>query len=296
MQGCIRPILAMSILAAAGCQESAAPVETPTAVVDLGASFDPDSTGTIRGRVTWQGERPVVPPFRVHSYLDYVNAARLRGEHPNPHTPQIDPETRGIGEVVVLLREVKHAQSKRWSHAPVEVETDSQCLTIFQGKQPARVGFVRRGEETAFIQRDVAYHSVAARGAAFFTLPFVAADRPTRRRLDKAGIVELSEGVGLFWRRAYLFVLEHPYAVLSDSTGKFTLDHVPPGTYHVSAWLPNWHVERVERDPETAIIRRVAFAPAVELCNTVTVNAGNAVDIEFTFANDLFAARRQPAK
>lgn len=296
MQGCIRSIVAIGLLAAVGCQEDAGSVAPPAAVVDLGELFDANTTGTIQGQVTWRGDLPAIAPFRVHSYLDYANAGRIRGEYAHPHQPDIDPETRGIGEVVIIIRNVKSPQSKSWAHAPVQVETDSQRLTIHQGNQPARVGFVRRGDEAAFISRDVTYHTVRARGAVFFTLPFVAADQPTRRRLDQPGIVELSEGTGMYWRRAYLFVLEHPYAVLSDRTGKFVLGQVPAGTYQLTAWMPNWHVERQERDPETAIISRVIFAPAVELAETVTVTAGTATDVSFTFASDLFAARRQVAK
>jgi hypothetical protein len=272
MQGCARSIMMMGLLAAAGCQENMTSVETPAPVIDLGATFAPESTGTIQGRVTWQGELPMVPPFHVRSYLDYVNASRLRGEYPNPHAPAIDPEMRGVRDVVVILRDVKHSPSKPWSHATVEVVTDAERLTVSQGKQHGHIGFVRRGDRVGFLQRDTVYHALAARGAAFFTLPLVKPDRSTHRRLDKAGIVELSEGMGLFWRRAYLFVLEHPYVALSDQTGKFVLDHVPSGTYHVSAWLPNW------------------------LSQTVAVSVGKSVDVAFTLTSDLFVeARRKDA-
>lgn len=281
MQGCLRSIMALALAAAAGCRERTESEPAPPARVELGASFDVKTTGTIQGCVTWQGELPAIPRIRVHSYLDYANAGRLRGEYPNPHHPQIDAETRGVGGVVLYLRKVNASQSKPWSHEPVHVETDSENLIIVQGKQPASIGFVRRGDEATFTSRDTTYHAVRGRGADFFTLPFVAADQPTRRRLNQAGIVELSEAAGLYWRRAYLFVMEHPYAVLSDSTGKFALDQVPAGAYQLTAWLPNWRIDRKERDPETAIVSRVMFAPAVEVQRTVAVRAGATTEAAF---------------
>ncbi|MCI0683518.1 MAG: carboxypeptidase-like regulatory domain-containing protein [Gemmataceae bacterium] len=287
MQGCVRLILGLTAAFAAGCERAAAP-DTPAAMVELGTSFDARATGSIHGQATWEGAVPSVPAFRVHAYLAYASAARLRGEHPNPHEPRIDAASRGVENVVVTLREVQAADSKPWSHPPVRVETDSQRLTIFQGKRPGPIGIVRRGGDVAFVNRDITYHTIRARGAAFFTLPFVAADHPTRRRLDQPGIVELSQGAGVYWRRAYLFVSEHPYAALSDAAGRFDLDRVPAGTYQLTAWLPNWHIERMERDPETAIISRVVFAPAAELTRTVTVAAGRAADVSFVFGKDLF--------
>src|SRR5688572_4595152 len=143
MQGRVRSMLAIGLLAAFGCQDEAGPVVTPAAAVQLAGSFDAADTGTIQGRVSWQGDLPAIPHFRVHPYLDYANAARLRGEYPNPHQPEIDAETGGVGEVVIFLREVQPSQSKPWSHGSAQVEADAQRLTVVQGKQPARIGFVR---------------------------------------------------------------------------------------------------------------------------------------------------------
>ncbi len=293
MQGRTRYWLSMMLLLGVGCREETA-VKAPTAIAaeDCDNSFQRDATGVVLGGVSWKGSLPNVPPFQVHAYLDYVNANRLRGERPNPHAPTIDAITHGVAEVLIVLHQIKPGQAKPWSHAPVSVEIQPEQLAIVQGDVRKRIGIVRRGAEVAFVKRDAEFHVLRARGVAFFSLPFVAADQPTSRRLDKTGMVELSEGAGYYWRRAHLIVLEHPYAALTDRTGRFMLDQVPAGDYRLTAWLPNWHMTSREHEPETAIISRITFAPAVELEQTVTVTAGQTSLPVFVFSLDQFERRR----
>ena len=53
-------------------------------------------------------------------------------------------------------------------------------------------------------------------------------------------------------------------AICKDSAGK----------YEVVCWLPSWHVQRKEVDPETAIIARLAWAQPQEQVRPVQVQAG----------------------
>jgi hypothetical protein len=292
MQGCVRLGLLLALLLLTGCRQATEPEEPPAPVEALGQALVAENTGTIQGQVSWRGDLPIVPPFQVHAFHDYSNTQRLRGVHSNPHAPHIDPETRGVGEVVLLLRQVKPELSKPWRHPPVQVQIEPDGLGIVQGETRRAIGLVRRGADITCVSRDAQYHTLRARGAAFFTLPFVDADRPSRRRLDQTGVVELVDGPGFYWRRAYLFVLEHPHAVISDRTGRFVLDHVPAGTYQLVAWLPNWNVARQEHDPETAIVNRMIFAPAVEVEQTVTVRSSATCEATVNLSTNLFDATK----
>jgi hypothetical protein len=40
------------------------------------------------------------------------------------------------------------------------------------------------------------------------------------------------------WTRAYVVVLDHPYFATSGQSGDFSIDGIPPGTYHLRAWHP----------------------------------------------------------
>lgn len=40
------------------------------------------------------------------------------------------------------------------------------------------------------------------------------------------------------WAKAHILVFDHPYFAMTDKSGTFSIDDVPPGTYHVKAWHP----------------------------------------------------------
>lgn len=268
-----------------GCQEPPGPgSETESAPVSLGASFDPHDTGSIAGRLVWQGDIPELPQFKVYANGSYAIANQFVGEKPNPHAPRIDPHSGGIGGAVVYLKHVEPARSKPWDHPPMRVVVRSREFHVLAGDERRAVGLVRRGADVTFVNEDVTYHLVKGRGAGFFSLPLVMADRPAARRLHRAGIVELSAGAGQFWMRAHLFVDEHPYYTLTDDTGRFELKEVPAGTYELAAWMPNWHVTRVERDPEVGLVSRVIYQPAVTQTCRVTVVRGRCADTDFVWS------------
>lgn len=64
------------------------------------------------------------------------------------------------------------------------------------------------------------------------------------------------------WTHGWLLVVDHPYFAQSAANGSFTIDGVPPGTYHLRAWHP-------------------AFGIAD---GSVTVSAGQAANITLTVA------------
>ena len=38
------------------------------------------------------------------------------------------------------------------------------------------------------------------------------------------------------WMNAYVGVLEHPFFAVSDDSGRFSIPHLPPGTYTIEVW------------------------------------------------------------
>jgi hypothetical protein len=90
--------------------------------------------------------------------------------------------------------------------------------------------------------------------------------------MERPGLVELRSGTGHFWLRAYLFVDHHPYYTHTDESGRFTFSDVPPGTYEVVAWHPEWRVARIERQPDSQHIMQVYYRQPLESKQTVTVS------------------------
>ncbi len=271
------PIL---LIALVGCDDARSPrVEPVRDFPEVGACFDARTTGTVRGTVVWQGPHPTVPPFEYRPKLE--SPAAERESFPNPNAPAVDVQTRGVANAVVFLRGVDLQRSRPWDHAGVFVEWTGKNLRIEQGNEPVGSAFARRGEPLTIKSGDDRLHILRAGGAAFFSLTFKESHRPRQRWLDANGVVELTSAVGHFWQRGYVFVDDHPYYARTDAQGRFVLPRVPEGTYRVVCWIPNWRVQEQERDPESALVRFVTFAPALELEQTVEVGRGAEATSQF---------------
>lgn len=259
-----------------GCSETPAPprstAEEPASV--LAQAFDVATTGTIRGQVAWDGTVPVAESTVVREIAFHPGLHNNPVRYETPHVPRVHPKTQGVADAVVYLRGVDLRRSRPWDHPPVRVAYRDRRLLIEQGGDATSVGFVRRGDPVSAVNHGPDYHALRGRGASFFTLPLIERDQSSVTRLKQNGVVELTDAAGYYWLHAHLFVDEHPYYARTDAEGKFVLEHVPAGTYEIVSWMPSWHVERRERDPETAVAVRTIWAAPCERKQTIQVDAG----------------------
>lgn len=281
-------IVAFWAMFLAGCHEPL-PTDEASPSTELGKHFDAADTATLRARVVWEGPLPQVPDFDVYTSPDSQPDSPPPGPRPNPHVPRIDPTSGGVRDAVFFLRRVDLARSRPWHHPAVTVVHRDWSAHIEQGDVVSPVGFVRRGDVVTTVSRQKILHILRGEGASLFSLPLLDPDLPSRKRLARHGVIELSSGAGYYWLRSHLFVDDHPYYARSDQTGRGELAQVPAGTYQVVCWLPNWHIARQERDPESSQIGRVMFAKPIELEQTVTLSAGSDSEVSFTLSASVFS-------
>ncbi len=284
-----RLVLGLVALATTGCGNAPAPPPPAGPLTDAARQFDPAAAGTVSGRVLWDGDLPDVPPFRAPARALSEDPPAPRAQlWPNPHAPVIDSGTRGVAGAVVFLRGVDARRARTWPHPPVTVEQRDFQIHLLQGEADRPTGFVRRGTAVTLASAQPVFHSLQARGAAFFTLTFPP-DAPARSRtLERCGVVELSSGMGFFWMRAHLFVDDHPYYTHTDRTGRFTLEQVPPGRYEVVCWHPDWHEAGHELDADNGLVTRLSFRPAVTVTGQVTLEPHGKVETTLRLAPGLF--------
>lgn len=269
-----------------GCSEQA-PAPTSADPVSLQSKFDPQTAGTISGRVTWSGDAPVDVQDKVFLTRLGRDLPQHRRHWLNPNLPRVDARSHGVGNAVVFLRHVDPAQSRPWDYPPVTVVMADFKMTVEQGERPSNYGFVRLGDSVRMISRQPVAHALRAEGAAFFSLPFPDPDRPLSRPMVRKGIVELSSAAGYFWMRSYLFVDDHPYYTRTGPDGSYVLPQVPPGNYELVCWMPDWKVKETHLDPEIGIITRVLFGPPLEQAQRVEVKPGKTTEAIY----DLSAAQ-----
>lgn len=282
-----RPLLFCLFLAfpASGCdseQSTSAAAPPPASTPGQPSVFQPARCGTLTGLVTWVGPIPEVPPVLYGAERADKSGWETRTTV-LANAPQIDRFTRGLGGVVVFLREVDPAHARPWDHPPVTVEFRDQQLQVRQGNRTGRTGFVPRGGHITMLSVEPGFHALRARGAAFFSIPFPDPDQPRERQFDTCGRVELASAAGHYWQAADLFVCDHPYYAVTDTAGRFQFAQVPAGKYDLVAWHPNWVVTRTERSPESGLPIRVYYAPPLETSRPVGVPAGRTTLANLTF-------------
>jgi hypothetical protein len=273
-----------------GCDEvrraPLAQLEPPSS--DAGSRFDRASSGTIRGRVTWEGEIPDAPALGIYPNPLAGEPLKEKQDRPNPNSPAIDPRTRGVGHAIVFLHGVDPPRGKPWDQSLVRVEQRGGQFHLRQDGTDSAFGVVRRGDPVALVSRDNYFHSLHAGGAAFFTVAFPEPDQPLERRFQEKGIVELTSSAGYYWMRAYLFVDDHPYYARTQSDGRFQLTEVPPGQYELVCWMPNWRAARQERDPESGLMTRWFFARPGQHVVPIVVEPNKTCDVDLKASGKLF--------
>ena len=260
-------------------------IREPKPPTELEAAFDPARCGTVRGTIVWNGDAPVVPPIQL---IQVSNPPGGQKTAPNPNAPQVT--NHRFANAIVYLTEVDPARSRAWTLPRVTVEVRTTDLTIRQGLQSGRRGIVRRGQSVELLSKEtlevpLPFHSIRARGAAFFTQMLPVQDKPVTRLLSDFGIVELTSGSGYYWLRGYLLAIDVPYAIVTGPAGAFEFSQVPDGSYEMVCWIPNWHVKNVELDPEIKVEPvRLLFRAAAEKRIRIAVKAGESVEPSIAFS------------
>jgi len=277
------PLLLVGFLLA-GCESNQAPEPRPSqpAQTTDAIEFDKATASELAGQVVWGGAVPQVAPYRSPpNPLSEPSPQRGLRDWPNPCAPAVDP-SGGVGRAVVFLRGVDPRRAKPWDLPPVRVDLAQYEIRVHQGDAVGRCGFVRRGDSVDFVSNQAVFHSLQGRGAAYFALPFPAINVVSRRPLEHAGIVELSSGAGYYWMRAYLHVLDNPYATLTDGQGHFTLSQVPPGRYQLVVWHPNWQEAAHARDADTCQVCRLALQPPLEVVRPINIGPSERLSVTIT--------------
>jgi hypothetical protein len=252
-------------------------------------AFDPAATGTIVGRVGWAGPEPTVPAILAPLSTGSEGQDHLVRSWANPHAPEIDRASRGVGGTVLFLRKIEPGCGRPWDLPPVEVEIEGGQFHVRQGGKEQRVGFVHPGDGVTMVSREPWFEILQARGAAFFSLPLPESGLVRTRHLKQPGHVEFVSGAGHYWMRGHVFVVTHPYYTVTDTEGRFTLDQVPAGRHELVCWHPNWHVASLERDLGTLLYVYATYHQSVEIVQTVQVEPGRTSRAAFTLRAAQFA-------
>jgi hypothetical protein len=102
-------------------------------------------------------------------------------------------------------------------------------------------------------------------------------------QVDKAGVILLTCDAGHPWMTGSLILCEHPYYVVTDNQGRFTMTDVPPGTYKIKMWHEGFRI--VGTETENGKIKRYNFEDPYEVVKEVTLSEKGKTDVSFELAS-----------
>jgi len=184
------------------------------------------SGGTIAGHVRVNGKPPGNPVLRMG--MDPACAAFTAGKRVPDQIVVVTPD----GSLANVFAKLDGSFPQTPVPSQPVVVDQRGCLYT-----PRVVG-ARVGQVLEFRNSDPVLHSVhssTSHGNSFnFGQPLAGAKNSFRLKNEET-MLHVTCDVHR-WMNAYVGVVSHPYFAVSNRSGQFTIEHVPPGTYRLQLW------------------------------------------------------------
>ena len=197
------------------------------------SSASAEAWGTLKGQVLLNGNVPEIPPL-------VINKGPVCMAQPVPDEKLVvDAKTKGIANVVIYLAkkpDAIHPSLKEIDEKKKEVTFDQKGCRF-----TPHVLVARTGQQVRVLSDDDTFHTshiyMSRNDSENFLLapknrvgvllkPFKLAEKLPRKVTCDLHI----------WMNAYLVVVDHPYATVTDTEGKFEIPELPAGTHEFIVW------------------------------------------------------------
>jgi len=200
----------------------------------------------------------------------------------------VDPETKGLGNVVVWLDDIE--KGKPLERGGPYVIDQKEC------QYHPHVSVVPVDSDLSFGSSDPILHNVHVfqsspdnpHDTSRTVLNSAMKDKDVpnvpmgRREMRRPGFFYVKCDAGHIWMSAYVFVVEHPYYAITDAKGAFELKDVPPGTYTVKFWHENWVANAVTRE---GTVSDYTYGAPLQHLAKVTIGEGGVATVDWEIPN-----------
>jgi len=220
-----QPLVLVPALLVAACG-SGPPSETKVDSHLPVAKVDAATAGTISGRVTFQGQAPVMPE------IDMSSNPQCERQHKAPAKAEtvIVNSNGTLRNVFVWIK--SGLPNERWTPPATPARLDQHACIY----EPHVQGIVE-GQDLDIVNSDPVNHNVHAEAQ---KNPAWNESQPPRaehkiKRFDQEEVLFPVTCSVHPWMRAYIGVSPHPFFAVTGDDGTFTIKGVPPGTYTIEA-------------------------------------------------------------
>ena len=229
---------------------------------------DPSTAGNISGSVTFEGTPPAM------ATIDMSDEADCAATYDSPPMEQtvIVNDNGTLANVFVYVMEGLEDMTFPTPEDKVVVDQNG-CRYA-----PHVVG-VQTNQTLAFKNSDGLLHNVKATPTANrgfnISQPM---NMESDREFSMAEVMIPIECSVHGWMKAYLGVVDHPYFAVSNMTGAFSINTLPPGDYLLGAWHERYGTLTADVTVATGETAEVTFAFGEAMAENAVVPLGEPID------------------
>ncbi len=220
-------MIAASVVACGGGGSESAS-SAPAAGAPAGQKVDPATAGNVTGMVMLDGTAPKNEPIKMGAD-PYCQKANTTPQFQETYT--VGSDGKSVGNVFVY---VKDGLGNYVFDPPTGTATIDQKNCRYH----PHVFGMRVGQTLEILNSDTTLHNIHAlpKGNSEFNTGQPIQGMKTEHKFTSKEIMVPFKCDVHGWMNAYVAVLDHPYFAVSDDSGKFALNGLPPGTYTIEAW------------------------------------------------------------
>ena len=188
---------------------------------------DPDTAGTVTGRIRFAGNRPAPKVIDMSE-----EPACVEAHHGRAYDESLVVSKRGaLANAFVYVKSGLAGKTFEIPATPVTID-QSGCWF-----HPRVVG-IQTGQILKVINSDPVTHNIhpMAEINREWNHSQGAGDPPIARKFIKPEIMIRVKCNIHRWMHAFIGVLAHPYFAVSNEDGSFEIKNLPPGTYTIAVW------------------------------------------------------------
>jgi hypothetical protein len=192
-----------------------------------------NGSGTISGTVRLIGSPPSIPT--VPPQMDFD----MCGSVARPTQSLLLGPNQTVRNVIVYL--AGYAQNSASNGTNNAIIIDQRDCEFVPRIQIARSGvplILRNSDPILHVVRiDLMSNTNGPRTLLKVATPYAGYEKLYQfANFREPTLLQVTSGNGHEWMAAYIAVLPHPWAALTDENGRFTLHNVPAGTHRIYAW------------------------------------------------------------